>query len=134
MTFTKIAVSAVLALSLAVPATSSAFAAGPKPDCHKQGECRDQKGHASKQAPRKQDTKAQHTNKDHKKDAKQQQHASWHRKGGKMPNSAKWSKVDYRKHGLKKPPQNHRWVRYNNEYVLIAIGSGVIASIIAANN
>ena len=38
--------------------------------------------------------------------------------------------VDYREHHLSRPPQGHRWVQVGADYVLIAIATGVIASII----
>jgi Ni/Co efflux regulator RcnB len=38
--------------------------------------------------------------------------------------------VDYREHRLSRPPQGHRWVQVGADYVLIAIATGVIASII----
>lgn len=37
---------------------------------------------------------------------------------------------DWRARGLKAPPSGHRWVRVNNDYLLIAITTGVITSII----
>jgi len=38
--------------------------------------------------------------------------------------------VDYRVHRLRRPPEGHRWVQVGPDYVLIAIATGVIASII----
>ncbi len=38
--------------------------------------------------------------------------------------------VDYREHHLRRPPQGHRWVQVGADYVLIAITTGIIASII----
>jgi Ni/Co efflux regulator RcnB len=38
--------------------------------------------------------------------------------------------VDYREHRLRRPPEGHRWVQVGADYVLIAIATGVIASII----
>lgn len=37
---------------------------------------------------------------------------------------------DWRGHGLQPPPRGHRWVQVGGEYVLVAIATGVIASII----
>ncbi|WP_404334899.1 RcnB family protein [Sphingomonas sp. MMS12-HWE2-04] len=40
--------------------------------------------------------------------------------------------VDYRKYrGLRTPPRGYHWVRSGNDAVLVAISSGVIASVIA---
>lgn len=41
--------------------------------------------------------------------------------------------VDYRTHHLRQPPRGYRWVRVDNDYMLIALTSGLIASIIASN-
>ncbi|MCL6710067.1 RcnB family protein [Pseudomonas sp. R2.Fl] len=39
---------------------------------------------------------------------------------------------DYKRYGLRKPGHNQRWVKVDNDYVLISIASGLIAGIIAA--
>jgi Ni/Co efflux regulator RcnB len=39
--------------------------------------------------------------------------------------------VDWRQHHLRQPPHGYEWVQNGNNYVLIAVASGVIASIIA---
>jgi Ni/Co efflux regulator RcnB len=42
--------------------------------------------------------------------------------------------VDYRAYHLRRPPSGYRWVRTDdNNYALVAITSGLIASLIAAN-
>ncbi|MCP2232430.1 MULTISPECIES: RcnB family protein [Erwinia] len=38
---------------------------------------------------------------------------------------------DWHKRGLKAPPSGHRWVNVKGNYVLIAVATGVIASVIA---
>ena len=38
---------------------------------------------------------------------------------------------DYRRHHLHAPPRGYRWVRADNDYLLIGITSGIVASIIA---
>ena len=43
-----------------------------------------------------------------------------------------YQQIDYRKYrGLRAPPRGYRWVRSDNDAVLVAIGSGIIASVIA---
>jgi Ni/Co efflux regulator RcnB len=42
--------------------------------------------------------------------------------------------VDYRAHHLRAPPRGYQWVRADNDYALVALTSGLIASIVAANN
>ena len=39
--------------------------------------------------------------------------------------------VDYRRHHLRAPPRGYQWVRVDNQYMLVAVTSGLIASIIA---
>lgn len=39
---------------------------------------------------------------------------------------------NYRQYGLRAPARGQRWVRYNNDYLLVSIASGVIASIVVA--
>lgn len=38
---------------------------------------------------------------------------------------------NYRSHRLSAPPRGYRWVRVNNDFLLIGITSGVISSILA---
>ncbi len=42
--------------------------------------------------------------------------------------------VDYRVHRLRRPPAGYEWRRVDNNYVLVAIATGLIASIIASHN
>ncbi|HEX4199113.1 MAG TPA: RcnB family protein [Caulobacteraceae bacterium] len=42
--------------------------------------------------------------------------------------------VDYRAHHLRPPPRGYEWRQSNGQYVLAAIASGAIASIILANH
>lgn len=54
-------------------------------------------------------------------------------KGERMNDWKKYSAVkDYKRHGLRKPAQGQRWVKVDNDYLLVTIASGVIAGIIAA--
>lgn len=41
---------------------------------------------------------------------------------------------DYRRHGLRAPPRGYRWQRVNDQYILAAVATGIIASVIIANN
>lgn len=41
---------------------------------------------------------------------------------------------DYRRHGLKKPPRGHEWRKVDDRYVLIAVATGLITSVIAAHH
>jgi Ni/Co efflux regulator RcnB len=41
---------------------------------------------------------------------------------------------DYRRHGLRAPPRGYRWQRVDDSYILAAVATGLIASVIIANN
>jgi len=41
---------------------------------------------------------------------------------------------DYRRYGLRAPPRGYRWHRVNDQYVLAAVATGLIASVIIANH
>ncbi|OQP71751.1 hypothetical protein IA54_001165 [Xanthomonas phaseoli pv. syngonii LMG 9055] len=40
--------------------------------------------------------------------------------------------ADYHKHHLKQPPRGHEWRQVDNTYVLIAVATGLITSVVAA--
>ena len=42
--------------------------------------------------------------------------------------------IDYRAHHLRAPPRGYQWVRADNDYALVALTTGLIASIVAANH
>ena len=47
-----------------------------------------------------------------------------------------WSRaerVDYRRYHLRQPPRGYEWRRQNNQFVLAAVATGLIASIIFNN-
>jgi Ni/Co efflux regulator RcnB len=59
----------------------------------------------------------------------------WHQ-GGKIGHDD-WNrgqKVDYRSHHLRKPPRGYEWRQVDNNYVLAAAATGLIASIILAGH
>jgi len=41
---------------------------------------------------------------------------------------------DYRRHGLRAPPRGYRWQRVDDSYILAAVATGLIASVIIANH
>jgi Ni/Co efflux regulator RcnB len=41
---------------------------------------------------------------------------------------------DYHRHGLRAPPRGYRWQRVDDSYILAAVATGLIASVIIANN
>ena len=54
------------------------------------------------------------------------------RRGEKLPSSyrSKSYVVDYRHYGLSAPPRGYQYVRVNNDVVLTAVATGVVASVI----
>ena len=56
-------------------------------------------------------------------------------KGQRLPSEyrTRGHYVDYRRYHLRAPPRGYRWVRVDNNYMMVAMTSGLIASIIAAN-
>lgn len=40
---------------------------------------------------------------------------------------------DWKRHGLRAPPRGYRWQKVDNQYVLAAVATGLIASVIIAN-
>jgi Ni/Co efflux regulator RcnB len=63
----------------------------------------------------------------HPQPAYQGQH-QWH--NGDRYNGSR-HQVDWRSHHLRQPPSGYEWVQNGNDYVLIAISSGIVAGIIA---
>ncbi len=64
-------------------------------------------------------------------------HEGWYRRGGRVPVEYRGSRyvvTDWRVHHLRQPPRGYHWVRSdNNDYLLVAITTGVIASIFASH-
>lgn len=61
-------------------------------------------------------------------------HEGWYKKGGRVPveyRSSRYIVTDWRTYHLRQPPRGYAWVRSdNNEYLLIAIATGIIADIL----
>jgi Ni/Co efflux regulator RcnB len=60
-------------------------------------------------------------------------HGHWRR--GDRIDRAEWrhyQRVDWRRHHLHAPPRGYEWREVNGDYVLAAVATGVIASIIAS--
>lgn len=60
-------------------------------------------------------------------------HSDWH-KGDRLPSEYRdrnYVVDDWHSHGLSAPPRGYHWVGVNGDYVLAAVATGVIASILA---
>lgn len=66
---------------------------------------------------------------DLRKDRRQAARPIWLKRGGRYRNGGS-NVSDYRRYGLRAPGRGQRWVRYNNDYILIGVAGGVIASIV----
>ena len=62
-------------------------------------------------------------------------HRDWH-KGDRFDRNDwnRYDRVDYRRYHLRTPPRGYEWRRVDNNYVLAAAATGLIASIIAASH
>ncbi len=64
-------------------------------------------------------------------------HEGWYKRGGHMPveyRTTRYYVNDYRVYHLRQPPRGYRWVRSDNgDFLMIAIATGIIASIMAGN-
>ncbi len=61
-------------------------------------------------------------------------HRDWHR-GDRLPPDYRRSQYvvdDWRAHDLQPPPSGYQWVQVNGDFVLAAIATGVISSILLA--
>ncbi|WP_313297862.1 RcnB family protein [Diaphorobacter sp.] len=59
----------------------------------------------------------------------------WHR-GDRIPQAYRTRSYvvdDWRYHRLSAPPRGYQWVQYGGDYLLIAIATGVIASMVLGN-
>jgi Ni/Co efflux regulator RcnB len=62
-------------------------------------------------------------------------HHGW-KKGGRIA-AADWGRgqtVDYHAHHLRQPPRGYEWRQVDGNYVLAAVATGLIASVIAASH
>ena len=62
-------------------------------------------------------------------------HPDW-REGGKIGHDdwGRGVKLDYHAHHLRRPPRGYEWRQVDNNYVLAAAATGLIASVIAASH
>ncbi len=65
------------------------------------------------------------------------QHGGWYKRGGRMPaqyRDTRYVVSDWRADHLREPPRGYHWVRGdNNQFLLVAITSGVIANILLSH-
>ena len=109
---------ATTALTLLVAPLSEAFAQGRNDDRHDSGRSNSMMMHRDND---------RHDNGNRQHD--------WH-KGGRIERND-WNRGqrvnDYRRYHLQRPPRGYEWRRVDNNYVLAAAATGIIASILLAN-
>lgn len=133
---------ATIALSVMICASSSlsAFAQGPGdgPDQQQQHQQRKlpQQQQQQKSPPQGHNGQPQHTSQHQQRGMQQAEHRGKpdFRRGHALPQQYRgkgYQVSDWKKRGLKSPPSGHRWMNVDGNYVLIAVATGVIASVIA---
>lgn len=63
-------------------------------------------------------------------------HQDW-RRGQRLPDDYRDNRYvvnDWHGHGLRRPPRGYQWRQVNGDYVLAAVATGVISSIILSNH
>jgi Ni/Co efflux regulator RcnB len=63
-------------------------------------------------------------------------HSDWH-KGDRLPaeyRDRNYVVDDWHSHGLSAPPRGYHWVGVNGDYVLAAVATGVIASVLISGH
>lgn len=147
---TRTVISALVAATLGLSSMSS-FAQGNDRRAHNREEILQQQRQADRWDDRRDERRddrqdARRDRRDDRRDDRQdarrfQQHPHYHynargpefRRGGYVPREYRHRQyvvVDYRSHRLAPPPRGHQWVQVGGDYVLIAIATGIIASII----
>ncbi|WP_338562005.1 RcnB family protein [Erwinia sp. E_sp_B01_3] len=141
--------SGIIALSALLFATTSlsAFAGGPqqghdeqqqqqpvkRPQQGQQQGNQPQHGNQAQGNQQRQSQANQHAAKpQHVSEQRQTQHHDFHQ-GRPLPKRYRgdgYQVTDWHKRGLKAPPAGHRWQNVDGNYVLIAVATGVITSII----
>ena len=76
----------------------------------------------------------EHDNRDNRDNHQYVHHDEW-RKGAKI-HDEDWKRgehIDYRQQHLRSPPHGYEWRLVDGNYVLAAVATGVIASVVAAS-
>ena len=113
---------ATLALSLLAGGAASAQPYGDRHD--------DRRDHNGRYEQNRHDNRVEHRDRGN-------HYGQTHRwvRGERLPSSYYSNRghyVDYRRHHLRQPPRGYQWVQVDNNYALVALTSGLIASIISS--
>ena len=132
--------SGIIALSALLFTTTSlsAFAEGPQ---NNQPPIKHEQQHGNAQPERHGNPQPNHSRPEQHREAehnarpadhRQDEHPDF-RRGRPLPEKYRgegYQVNDWHKHGLKAPPAGHRWQKIDGNYVLIAVATGVITSVI----
>ncbi|HLY31252.1 MAG TPA: RcnB family protein [Ktedonobacterales bacterium] len=72
---------------------------------------------------------------EHERDNHQYVHHEEWKKGAKIRDEdwQRGERIEYREHHLRAPPHGYEWRQVDGNYVLAAVATGVIASVVAAS-
>lgn len=124
----------LLTASVAVLMLASGAGAASAQDWRKDG--RDNHDRAYEQVRRDQERREARQDARHEARQDARKHRRW-TKGQRL--DARYRGNDYyvsdwRRHGLRAPPRGYRWQKVNDQYVLAAVATGLITSVILANH
>jgi Ni/Co efflux regulator RcnB len=126
--YTKAVATAVMAISLAAGSLAYAQGQGYGNDRGRNDNYR--RGDYARQNERGPDQYRGHTNNEWR--GHEWRGHEW-RRGERLPAEFRHRQYfvnDWRGHHLSAPPRGHRWVQHGNDYVLVAVASGVIAQLL----
>lgn len=85
----------------------------------------------AQQMPQQDRDRDHHEDRDH---GRQDQHRPPQR-GERLAEGRRGDHVaDYKRHGLKRPPRGHEWRKVDDRYVLIAVATGLISSVVVPHH
>ncbi|MCK9381382.1 MAG: RcnB family protein [Sulfuritalea sp.] len=128
----KAVVSAILMIAMTSAGFASAQGYGDRGDRGRneqaQRDQRDHRGHDGRQANRRDDRDRRNDNYERRDERGGGPNHDW-RRGGRLPAEYRHNMYvvdDWRGHRLSAPPRGYHWVQAGNDYVLVAIATGVI--------
>jgi Ni/Co efflux regulator RcnB len=70
----------------------------------------------------------------HRNDHAMMPHHNW-RHGDRLPEQYRhYAGIDWRAHHLRRPPHGYHWVRVDDDYVLVAVATGIVLETVFASH
>lgn len=70
----------------------------------------------------------------HRNDHAMMSHHNW-RNGDRLPEQyRRYASIDWHAHHLRRPPRGYHWVRVDDDYVLVAVATGIVLETIFASH